>query len=68
MDRGAWWAAVHGVAKSWARNIYLGTLPIFFKFIFATIELYELFVYEKIIFIFLAMPCGMWDLSSLTRD
>ena len=19
MDRGAWWAAVHGVAKSWAR-------------------------------------------------
>ena len=19
MDRGAWWAAVHGIAKSWAR-------------------------------------------------
>ena len=22
MDRGAWWAAVHGVAKSWARLSY----------------------------------------------
>ena len=25
MDRGAWWATVHGVAKSWTRLNQLGT-------------------------------------------
>ena len=29
MDRGAWWAAVHGVAKSWAR---LNDFPFTFHF------------------------------------
>ena len=29
MDRGAWWAAVHGVAKSWTR---LSNFPFTFHF------------------------------------
>ena len=27
MDRGAWWATVHGVTKSWTRLKQLGTQP-----------------------------------------
>ena len=42
MDRGAWWAAVSGVAGSRTRLSMLAPVP--------------------------GLSCGMWDLSSLTRD
>ena len=44
MDRGAWWAVVHGVAKSWAR---LSDFP--FTFHFHALEDHEKILEEVIV-------------------
>ena len=67
-DRGAWWAIVHWVAKSWTQlsDLYLHypeinkKEPILFFLLF--------YYYYYIHFNFLAMLHSLWDLSSPTRD
>ena len=41
MDRGAWWARVHGVAKSWTQQSTHGSIPfllVCFPFLFSTLQ------------------------------
>ena len=62
MDRGAWWATVHGVAESWTQGSNKAQHTTFLKFYWicyniASVSLFWFF-----------LPQGMWNLSSLIRD
>ena len=53
MDRGAWWATVHGFAKEWDMTEWLNTHMLFKVMISATWESYSVFLglsYEKQIY------------------
>ena len=61
MNRGAWWATVHGVTNNWTRLSDWHTFQ----------EKNHNFVgihHFSILIFFLAEPHSMWDLSSQTRD
>ena len=80
VDRGAWRAAARGVPKSWTRlsdSLSIRSLMLY-HFEGDLLKLYKhqnmfipisFFVVVVVcLFCFLATPCGMWDLNSLTRD
>ena len=64
MDRGAWWATVHGVAKSQTR---LSDFTFTFTFHFQQLTNEQRFGKVKS-FLFLVVFSVMHDLSSLTKD
>ena len=63
MDRGAWWATVHGVAKSRTR---LSDFSLLYNWKFVPLNHLSHLPHSILFFCF--CPCGLWDLSSPTRD
>ena len=77
MDRGSWWATVHGVAKSqtWLSDFSFSfyseqSLRCVLRQSWVQIPVFgsNLFFSQRVMFIYLATPQGLWDLNSPTKD